>query len=408
MILSIFSLLASVRNINIQASLTQMLAIFVLVLSACTASPPTQPAQTAPTQTTPTSSPGMTDATTHTPPKAPTQPSTPSTPPSTVHPQDPGTSRLPITVQEGQGPDYELVFSLPLGQDGVQYRGEGIPDALVEGPSALGVFLDGTFAIADQACQCLLRVSRTGELLNRVGLQSLNIHMLSDMAAAGEDFLVLEAGFGPMPEIYRVYRVSPAGELRDTFDLPEWARHETGLSGISSWPSGEILLEMEGGSRSYLLLDANGRMTAGQEMSRYGTGSTAERELSWKDPETGANLTVNTHFTFGIGGLRLLSLNPDRSLHVLRMDMVDETVIQVDQTVHWISSKGDRLGVARFPQHESYYYVENSLATGPDGNVYALIPRPERVDVVRLFFYADLEPLLPGAVTPVVQVQIHP
>jgi hypothetical protein len=228
------------------------------------------------------------------------------------------------------------------------------------------------------------------------------------MAAAGEDFLVLEAGFGPMPEIYRVYRVSPAGELRDTFDLPGWARHETGLSGISSWPSGEILLEMEGGSRSYLLLDANGRMAAGQEMSRYGTGSTAERELYWKNPETRANLTVSTDFTFGIGGLRLLSLNPDRSIHVLRMDMVDEYVIQVDQTVHWISEKGDLLGMARYPQNESYYFIENSLATGTDGNVYALIPRPERVDIVRLIFYADLEPLLPEAVMPDLNVYYLP
>jgi hypothetical protein len=350
----------------------------------------------------------MVDATTQTPPAASTQPSTLSTSLSPVLPQDIARSKLPITVQEGQGPNYELVFSLPVGEDGVQYRGEGIPDALVEGPSALGVFSDGTFAIADQACQCLLRFSQTGELLNRVGLQSLNIHLLSDMTAAGEDFLVLEAGFGPMPEIYRVYRVSPGGELTDTFDLPGWARHETGLSGISSWPSGEILLEMEGGSRSYLLLDANGRMAAGQEMSRYGPGSTAERELSWKDPETPANLTISTDFTFGIGGLRLLSLNPDRSIHVLRMDMVDEIVIQVDQTVHWISEKGDLLGIARYPQSESYYYIENSLAAGPDGNVYALIPRPERVDVVRLNFYADLEPLLPGAVIPDLNVYFLP
>jgi hypothetical protein len=408
MILSIFSLLARFRNITFPAILRKVLAIFVLVLSACTASPQTQPAQTGPGQTTQTSYPGIVDATTQTPPAAPIQPSTSSTSLSPVLPQDNGTSELPIIVQEGRGSDYELVFSLPVGEDGVQYRGEGVPDALVEGPSALGVFSDGTFAMADQACQCLLRFSQAGELLNRVGLQSLNIHILSDMAAAGEDFLVLEAGFGPMPEIYRVYRVSPSGELRDTFDLPGWARHETGLSGISSWPSGEILLEMEGGSRSYLLLDANGRMAAGQEMSRYGTGSTAERELSWKDPETGANLTVSTDFTFGIGGLRLLSLNPDNSIHVLRMDMVDETVIQVDQTIHWISGKGDQLGVARFPQNESYYYVENSLATGPDGNVYALIPRPERVDVVRLIFYSDLEPLLPGAVIPDLNVYFLP
>jgi hypothetical protein len=408
MILSIFSLLARFRNINFPTILLKMLAIFILVLSACTASPQTQLAHLDPGRTSQTSDPGMVDATTQTPPAAPIQPSTPSTSPSPVLPQDIARSELPIPVQEGQGPDYELVFSLAVGEDGVQYRGEGIPDALVEGPSALGVFSDGTFAIADQACQCLLRFSQTGELLNRVGLQSLNIHLLSDMTTAGEDFLVLEAGFGPMPEIYRVYRVSPRGELSDTFDLPGWARHETGLSGISSWPSGEILLEMEGGSRSYLLLDANGRMAAEQEMSRYGPGPTAERELSWKDTQTGSNLSASTDFTFGIGGLRLLSLNPDRSIHVLRTDLVDETVIQVDQTVHWISEKGDLLGMARYPQNESYYFIENSLDTGPDGNVYALIPRPERVDVVRLIFYVDLEPLLPGAVIPDLNVYFLP
>jgi hypothetical protein len=93
---------------------------------------------------------------------------------------------------------------------------------------------------------------------------------------------------------------------------------------------------------------------------------------------------------------------------VLRTDVVADNLIQVDQTIHWFSAAGSPLGMARFPQYESYYYVHSSLAVGPEGYVYALIPRPEQVDVVRLLFYQQLPPLIPSAVSPSVQVDVVP
>ena len=278
---------------------------------------------------------------------------------------------------QAAGPAYELVFSLPVGESGAEYKGAGIPDATIEGPSALGVFSDGTFAIADPACMCLLRFSPGGELLNYISLASVNIHMLSDMAALGEDFLVLEAGFGPVPEIYRVYRISPEGKLRDSFDLPGWARLETGLSGIHTWPGGEVLLEMEGGSKSYLLMNAAGMQMAGQEVSGYVLSPQASGELVWKDPAGPRVYTIRSEFTYANGALSILSANLDGSFFVLRTDVVDDSIIQVDQTIHWLDPDGAQLGLARFPLAESYYYVNSSLAVGPDASVYALIPRPE-------------------------------
>lgn len=305
-------------------------------------------------------------------------------------------------------PAYEVVFSLPVGESGAEYKGAGIPDASIEGPSALGVFFDNTFAIADPACMCLLRFSPSGELMNYVSLASVNIHMLSDMAVLGEDFLVLEAGFGPAPEIYRVFRVSPEGELRDSFDLPDWARLETGLSGIHTWPGGEVLLEMEGGSKSYLLMNAAGMHMAGQEVGRYDLSAQPTGELVWKDPAGARMYTIRSEFTYANGSLTVLSANLDGSFFVLRTDVVDDSIIQVDQTIHWLDPNGAQLGLARFPLAESYYYVSSSLAVGADASVYALIPRANQVDIVRLLFYEQLAPLTPIASPPVLQVELYP
>jgi len=48
----------------------------------------------------------------------------------------------------------------------------------------------------------------------------------------------------------------------------------------------------------------------------------------------------------------------------------------VDQTVRRYEPSGRMTGVARIPLSERYTYVAQSLALGPDGEVYALITKP--------------------------------
>ena len=53
----------------------------------------------------------------------------------------------------------EVVFSIPLGDQGIHYEGQDNPNMLTWGPTALVVAPDGTFWIADAADDHLLRYS---------------------------------------------------------------------------------------------------------------------------------------------------------------------------------------------------------------------------------------------------------
>ncbi|MGD0613007.1 MAG: hypothetical protein ABSB41_16035 [Anaerolineales bacterium] len=92
----------------------------------------------------------------------------------------------------------------------------------------------------------------------------------------------------------------------------------------------------------------------------------------------------------------------DGSFYAIREDVVSESVVQVDQTVHSISVGGMQQGIARVPIAEYYYYVMRNLAVGPDGCVYALLPQPDSVHIIRLNFFKSLNPLIPDAIAPLV------
>jgi hypothetical protein len=122
------------------------------------------------------------------------------------------------------------------------------------------------------------------------------------------------------------------------------------------------------------------------------------------------NIRLETQLTTGFGGLRLLGVLEDGSFYVICEDVVSDDVVSddvvsegaVDQTVHYISADGLQLGLARVPIAETYYYVMRNLAIGPDGYVYALLPQPDSVHIIRLNFFRSIEPLVPSAVTPLV------
>jgi hypothetical protein len=110
------------------------------------------------------------------------------------------------------------------------------------------------------------------------------------------------------------------------------------------------------------------------------------------------NNRVEVGVTHRLGGLRLLSVNADDDFYIV----VDEVAtadsrVQVDQTVRHYDPAGELLGLARVPLAEQHTYVAHGLAVSPDGGVYALITRPDRVEVQRLRFSRELRPILPAA-----------
>jgi hypothetical protein len=283
-----------------------------------------------------------------------------------------------------------VVFTVPVGPDGVQYGAEQT------GPMALTVAGDGTFWIADTQGNRLLQYDPQGVLLNRIDLND-NGTGVADVDTIGSDVLALAVGYGE-----KVLRFTADGNLLATYDIPDGLGPEGGLTGLAVGDHGEVLLEFEMGAQVAQLVDAQGAL----EPSPL-SGYTHERKLykarqfgSWTSAgnivagstrieATGPNL---------LAGLRILGFGPAGSFYVVVDEMVSTPTVWVDQTVRLYGPGGKLLGLARVPVAEQYTYVQNGLAVGPDGRVYALLTHPERVDVVRLGFSAELDPILPTPV----------
>lgn len=309
--------------------------------------------------------------------------------------------RATPVVTGGPGPLYDLVFSIPVGQDNIQYRGLDVPGMETTGPNNLVVLPDGAFVIADLIGNRLLWYSPVGELLREVDLYALDILNVSHLRAAGEGLILLEVSFRVAPERYKVHRLSAAGELLASYEVPEGLHLEDGLSGIGAGCGGEILVELQGGAQVYRLFETDGTHSFRYSPEGYPCEGRFYKMLLGPLAVLG-EARVESTSTFGFGGLSLLQANRDGSSYVIRDDVVRDPVILVDRTVHFMDARGRQVGVARVPIDERLYVVSGELAVGPDGAVYHLIPRRDRLDVVRLNFYEALEPLLPDAQPPVI------
>lgn len=112
-----------------------------------------------------------------------------------------------------------------------------------------------------------------------------------------------------------------------------------------------------------------------------------------------------TELTTGFGGFRLIDVYPDGSFYVMRDDVVNDQRIKVDETIHFIDSEGEIMGVARVPLADFYYPINRCAAIAPQGEVFVIVPRYESLDIVRLNFYESLPPLIQGAAPPIITRQ---
>jgi len=302
----------------------------------------------------------------------------------------------PVGAQEGD--INEIVFIIPVGKEGVQYEGENVPEMLTWGPTAFAVAPDGSFWIADTVGNRLLHYSPKGDTLGVISLAS-KVVGIGDLEVTSSEILVLDIA----AIIPKVLRLSPNGELLASYELPEGLRLEDGLSGIALGDRGEVLVECEGGVFVYQLVDAEGKL-APRPLEGYihrgrlyrarpadlTSANTARGNI------TAGDTRIEVVVPHDLGGLRILGFGPDSSFYVLVEEVTVKGAIQVDQTVRHYNAAGELLGLARVPLSEQYTYVAHGLAVGPEGAVYALVTRPDRVEVRRLRFSKELKPVLPA------------
>jgi len=329
--------------------------------------------------------------------ESPSQPqlsSTPSSPP-------------PIVIENYSDILYETVFTIPVGEAGVAYRGVDMPGMEITGPDALAILSDMSVVVADLIGNRLLSYDSKGKLLEAVDLYSQEIVNIWDLRTFKDELILLEISLNISPERYRVNRLSANGRLIAAYDIPRGYHLQDGLTGIAVDCEGQILLEMKSGYKYYRLVDSAGNLNFSDTNNDYLCSGKSYRvvgsDIGKPAKLAAGNVELETQFTVGLGGLRLLGVLADGSVYVVREDVVaKQPMITVDQTVHYMSADGLQLGVARVPIAEAYYYVMRNLAVGPDGYVYALLPRPDAVHIVRLKLFRSIAPLVPNAVAPLV------
>lgn len=285
---------------------------------------------------------------------------------------------------------YTLVFSVPAGGEGVHYEGGQLQDTETSGPASLRIASDGSFLIVDTVGDRILRFGKDGTAMN--ALEVKGVQAVTDVAVSGGSIFALD----DVAEDAAVQRFSEDGAPLEKITLPEGIRSK-GLSGLTVDDNGVVLAEVRGGAAA---VDLYGQERKGKTLAgaQYTIQSSEAREGA-ANRKSGTvikdDLRINVKVNNSLGGLNVLGRGLNGDTFVLVEELSDTHVLRVDQTVRRYDSDGNLLGVARIPLAERHSYVRNGVAVGPDGQVYALITRPDRADVVRLKFSRSLKSILP-------------
>ena len=125
----------------------------------------------------------------------------------------------------GETVENEVVFSIPLGNDGINFEGNNSSDMLTWGPSALAVAPDGTFWIADAAGNRLLHYNSAGLLLEKINVGDFVVGV-GDLEVTEKQLGVLDMASIPPKGL----SLSLGGEIQKIYDLPKGLYLEDGLS----------------------------------------------------------------------------------------------------------------------------------------------------------------------------------
>lgn len=291
----------------------------------------------------------------------------------------------------------EFVFSIPVGDNGIHYENVENPDILTWGPSAFTVAPDGTFWIADTPDDHLLHFSSNGELLDKITIKDFVIGA-GDLEVTSKEIWILDMASIPP----KIVHLSLNGKILSTHNLPSGFYLEDGLSGIAVSNDGSVLIERMGGHIITRFLSSSGEIEQkaleGYE-SQDKTYSAYPADLRFKENASygyilAGNKRIDVKVDNDLGDLSILYITPEGDLFVKVAELVLNTTFQVDQKVYRYNPSGNLVGMARIPLALQYTYVAHGIAVGPDGEVYALITRPDIGEIQKLTFNADLSPVL--------------
>lgn len=290
----------------------------------------------------------------------------------------------------------EVVFSIPVGDNGIHYEGADNPDMLIWGPPAFTAAPDGTFWIADTPNDHLLRFKSDGALLNKIPIGDFVIGA-GDLEVTSETIWILDVASIPP----KVVQLNLVGKVMSLHDLPRGLWLEDGLSGIALGTDGSLLVERMGGHAITQLLSPAGVIVL-KELGGYefqgNVYSAHPADMREKDASDGyimaGDKRIDVSVTNDLGGLSVLHINSDGSFVVQVIELVLNKSFQVDQKVYRYDASRRLIGMARVPLASQYTSVDHGVTIGPDGEVYAMITQPDGAEIQRLSFDTELPQIL--------------
>jgi hypothetical protein len=285
---------------------------------------------------------------------------------------------------------YDIVASVPVGDEGLQYSSAPSKDVLVWGPSSLVVDDQGQFWIGTAVSKQIVRLGLDGQVSERINLGDKTVG-LDDFAVTASGVWVLDTA--ALEQQVRLF--DRAGGLVEAQILPLNLNRSAGISGLEKGFSDQSIYLTGGTNMSAIIADRSGNL----EPPRMLSGPTFDGSsytISTNVPAAGEifanSAKVNTPYGSvqievknSLAGISILSASPKLGLYVMVAERDPfAPVIKVDEVVqHFDLYTGQLIGLARIPLQERYTYVEHGTAVGPDGSVYSLITRADRIDVVR-------------------------
>jgi hypothetical protein len=288
------------------------------------------------------------------------------------------------TICEGPcDPPLEILFTVPVGDDGIGYADIDREEMLGWGPSSFTIAAEGNVWIVDQVHNRLLAFTLEGAPVATIDLNDYEVASALDIATGPDGLLLLDIYVAT--QRYRLLQLDHDGGFETVHELPAGLHLEDGLTGVATGPSGELCVELEVGTR-VAQLDITGETvqfttTRGYPYPGRLFGPDPTNTFAYHAGDVQIDVTTNAE----LGGLTFLGINPDGSLLLVLDEVgIEGDAFRVDKSVHVFDEDGNHLGAARFPFDQQFIELEHALAVGPDGNTYGLLTRPDHVAVARL------------------------
>lgn len=306
------------------------------------------------------------------------------------------------SLSDKKSENYSVVFTIPVGEGGVNYANVGEEESEPWGPGGFTIQDDGTFLIVDTVADRILKYGSDGSRLSTITLK--DVVGITDVTADDGNIYVLDQA-ATVPEILHL---SSEGDLleRNPLHRQMLAR---GLTGLAMSQDRAVLLEFDNGvsRRSFDNKAALDRSLLGKsyvvnvpslqsQLSEGGRGFILLKDQRF------AEIKVDNL----LAGLKILRVTANGDVFVLVDEILPTAEVNLDETIRRFKSDGTPTGIARVPIHDMNTYVENNVAVDKEGEAFATLSGKDNFKVVKLAFENQLEPILakipfkPSAATP--------